>query len=455
VRRWPGHTITYTESIPAKWDWSLQRALTAWNTAGGHLSFVPVKKGRRPQLVIGFGDTHGADGYASIGPAPHAFVHLSPGYRKAPDTAGLKVWVGRLFTHELGHVVGFEHTAGTCSLMVAVFDTGACPLLDDQPGYYACRWIDKPLLKRFVGAYGGKARQAAKSCLIDPLPDQLVGPQFTAAPGGPVTFRWSAPPSAPPRSKVHLEVWPGSTCAGDPPRDVDVQLPLGAGTWTDPSDGTGGPHCFRAQVVNQYGAGPAPVVTVLDRFQRPVAPPSVAAGAWNPDEGRWAFTASWSADTLLVAYISTADPASCPAVEAAGTFQMTFGHGSALFVPALGPEECVVFVARSAAGVSSAAVPLHLQAPRPPAPVVGTPVYDAGTDTWSVSVAPVAGLTPVAEVRAGACSSPAPANLTFPESPDFFSASPGPSCVYVALADFTFAAWFGPVVSRGFTQPSA
>jgi hypothetical protein len=455
VRRWPGRTITYAESIPAKWDWSLERALEAWNRAGGHLTFVRAKKGHRAQLVIGYGDTHGADGYASVGPAPRAFVHLNPGYKHAPTTAQLKVWVGRLFAHELGHVVGFQHTAGKCSLMVAVFDMGACPLLDKEPGYYACRWIDKPLLKRFVAAYGGKAKQPAQKCLIDPLPGQLGDAQFSGGTGGPVTLRWSAPSSAPRGSKVHLEVWAGTSCAGDPPRDLDVDLPLGSGSWSDPSDGTGGPHCYRAQVVNQYGAGPAPITAVVNRYQTPVGAPSVAPGPWDPSEGGWSFTASWPANTTLVGYASLAAPATCPAPGAAGTTQRSYTHGDALFVYAIKPEQCITFVARSGAGVSSTAVTLHLQAPRPPTPVVGTPVYDPDSDSWSVTVTPVGSFAPVAEVRTGACPATPPTDLTWPDSPDFFVAQPGPNCVHVALADPWLADWYGPVVSKGFTQPGA
>jgi len=455
VRRWPGRTITYTESIPAKWDWSLERALQAWNTAGGHLKFVKAKKGRRAQLAIGYGDTHGADGYATVGPAPHAFVHLNPGYRNAPDNAQLKVWVGRLFTHELGHVVGFQHTAGKCSLMVAVFDMGACPLLDKEPGYYACRWIDKPLLKRFVAAYGGKAKQPPQKCLIDPLPGQLGNAQFSGGTGGPVTLRWLPPSSAPKGSKVHLEVWAGASCAGDAPRDLDLDLPLGAGSWTDPSDGAGGPHCFRAQVVNQYGAGPAPIAAVVNRYQNPVAAPSVAAGPWDPSQGGWSFTASWPASATLVAYTSYADPATCPTPGAAGTTHTSYAHGDHLFVYATEPHQCVTFVARSAAGVTSAAVTLHLQAPVPPAPVVGSPVYDAGTDSWSVTVGQVEGFAPVAEVRTGSCPGTPPGDLTWPDFTDFFYAQPGPNCLFVALADLWFADWYGPVVTRGFTQPGA
>jgi hypothetical protein len=453
VRRWPGRTITYSESISAKWDWSLERALNAWNSAGGHLRFVKAKKGRRPQLVIGYGDTHGADGYATVGPAPRAFVHLNPGYKNARDTAEGKVWVGRLFTHELGHVVGFQHTAGKCSLMVAIFDLGACPLLDKEPGYYACRWIDKPLLKRFVAAYGGKAKQAPQKCLIDPLPGQLGNAQFSGGTGGPVTLRWSAPSSAPPGSKVHVEIWAGASCVGDPPRELDVDLPLGSGSWTDPSDGTGGPHCFRALVVNQYGAGPAPITAVVNRYQSPVAAPSVVSGPWDQSQHRWSFTATWPANATLVAYTSLADPATCPVPGAAGASQTSYDHGDALFVYAAGPNQCVTFVARSAAGVSSAAVALNLHAPRPPEPTVGTPQYDGYF--WSVTVGQVQGFDPVAEVRTGPCPGTAPGDLTWPDYPDSFYAQPGENCLYVALADFWFTDWYGPVVWRPFTQPGA
>ncbi len=114
-----------------------------------------------------------------------------------------------------------------------------------------------------------------------------------------------------------------------------------------------------------------------------------------------------------------------------------------------GPDQCVTFVARSAAGVTSAAVPLHLLAPRPPTPVVGTPVYDAGTDSWSVTVGPVQNYAPVAEVRPGSCPGTTPTDLTWTDSPDFFFGQPGPNCLYVALADFWFANWYGPVVKQG------
>jgi hypothetical protein len=113
-------------------------------------------------------------------------------------------------------------------------------------------------------------------------------------------------------------------------------------------------------------------------------------------------------------------------------------------------------VARSSAGVTSAAVTLQLHAPRPPLPVVGEPVYDAEFDSWSVTVAPVQDFTPVAEVRAGLCPDTAPANLSLQDFPDFFFAQQtGQNCLFVALWDSRFTDWYGPVVMKDFTQPGA
>ena len=64
-----------------------------------------------------------------------------------------------IFAHELGHVFGYGHTTTTCSLMRAggtghqrLLPTPTSPL-----GYYKCRTIDTPLVRRFVKGYGGTA----------------------------------------------------------------------------------------------------------------------------------------------------------------------------------------------------------------------------------------------------------------------------------------------------------
>ena len=217
MRRWPGKTITYRESLPKKWDESLRLALDAWNSAGGKLRFVKAKGGAKPQLTIGYGPTQGYAGFATIGPAKNAYVHLSTGYKNADADLEQRLGVGRLLTHELGHVVGFGHVGKGCELMVT-FIPATCLLLSFEPGYRVCRWIDKPLLKKFIAAYGGKGKLAPKFCPIDPLPPQLEDVAFTggAAAGQPVRVTWKAQP-ADAGERVHIYVRAGA-CPASLPR---------------------------------------------------------------------------------------------------------------------------------------------------------------------------------------------------------------------------------------------
>ena len=168
MRRWPGRTITYTESIPGKWDWSLERALKAWNSAGNTSPWLKAKKGRQAQLVIGYGDTRAPTATPAVVrlPAPSCTSTPATGTPRTPGAQGLGGPPVRPRARPCRGVPAHRREVRADG---PVFDW-RLPLLDKAPGYYACRWIDKPLLKRFVAAYGGRAKQAPQKCLIDPLP---------------------------------------------------------------------------------------------------------------------------------------------------------------------------------------------------------------------------------------------------------------------------------------------
>ncbi len=121
-----------------------------------------------------------------------------------------------IFTHELGHVLGYGHTTATCSLMSAVLDISACHLPPTSPaGYHKCRTIDAPLVRRFVKRYGGRAHlPAATWCLIDPMPSALTGVSFSGGVDSPVTVRWTKPTTVPTGSKVEIRMWPGEDVHG-------------------------------------------------------------------------------------------------------------------------------------------------------------------------------------------------------------------------------------------------
>ena len=40
IRMWQVHTLYFSETLPAKWDWSLSTAVAKWNASGGGIRFV-------------------------------------------------------------------------------------------------------------------------------------------------------------------------------------------------------------------------------------------------------------------------------------------------------------------------------------------------------------------------------------------------------------------------------
>ena len=382
VNKWRGKQIRYFESIPAKWDWSLDQAIAHWNSSGSKIKFVEVAK-RRAQLKIGYGNTSGADGIATVGHQSVNYVHLSPTYKHAdefePET---RVWVGRLFTHELGHVLGFQHTRGQCSLMYPVYDFGACPPLpDDRPGYYNCRWIDKKLLRRFVSMYGGKAKRPPLLCLIEELPGQLTDVQFT---GGqpvdePVRITWRGPAKVRDGTKVRISVWKGSGCTSLPVTwELRVGVAPGANSWTDPGHGKGS-WCYLLQIENRYGATRAPFGAARERWAPLPASPAVSQLAWRAADGGYRLTWHAPEGTDLVAMRNWDEPGTCLSTyDEDDAEYVDHVSGDTWQLSAVAPEECLTFFAVTEWDtVSAIGTQREVTAPKPPDPVLGPRTWDA------------------------------------------------------------------------------
>lgn len=264
---WNGRKILYTETIPVKWDWSLSTAIAKWNSSGGDIRFVRTTDVRKARLNIAYGNIGGAAGMASVGRSRHAWVRLSSSY-SATDAldAHNRIEVMAIFTHELGHVLGFQHTSTRCSLMSPVLDVDGCSMVPAaMPGYYKCRIIDAALASRFVRLYGGRVRYPSVWCLIDPLPSAASRIVLTGGPAAPLTVRWSKPAYVPTGSQMTISSWASSTC-GPVPNSADVAFAsVSAGLWRDTAGEPSGNSCVSVQLVNRYGAGRA-AVSRLMRF---------------------------------------------------------------------------------------------------------------------------------------------------------------------------------------------
>ncbi|MET0998779.1 MAG: matrixin family metalloprotease [Marmoricola sp.] len=254
---WKLRTLHYYETIPSKWDWSLSTAVAKWNGSGGNLKLVPTTTRSKAKVVISYGNTGTAAGMATVGATPGAWVRLNAKYDKVDSTdAWRRVEVMALFTHELGHVLGFGHTTARCSLMRPVLDISACYVPPTSPaGQYRCRVIDPALVVTFVRAYGGTARYPGSWCLVDPLPSQLSGVTFSGGTSSAVTVRWARPTSLPTGSRVQVRVWPGQTCSVAPAWAESYSAAPTALTWRDSAGGRDGTSCYQLNLVNRYGAG--------------------------------------------------------------------------------------------------------------------------------------------------------------------------------------------------------
>ncbi len=280
---WAGRKILYTEAIPTKWDWSLSNAIAKWNSVGGGIKFVKAANPRKAKLTIAYGNIGGAAGLATVGRTRHASVRLNSSYSaKDALNAHNRIEVLGIFTHELGHVLGFQHTSTRCSLMSPVLDVDGCGVLPPSlPGYYKCRTIDGPLAARFVRLYGGHVRSSSPWCLIDPLPAPVSRvafaggtPQQAATVGGdsgsaarddssatrsPVTITWATPGWVPAGSRVAIRSWEANSCGAVPDWAFTQYASIASRVWHDSQAEDSGSTCYRVQIVNRYGAGRAAV----------------------------------------------------------------------------------------------------------------------------------------------------------------------------------------------------
>ena len=273
---WRTTRLSYFEATPAKWHWSLSTAVAKWNASGSRVQLVRTTDRRLAKVTVSYGSIGQAAGMATVGRTAGAYVKLSNVYAAADEhDAHNRVEVMGVFAHELGHVLGFEHTTATCSLMSPVLDISGCGVVEpDEAGYYRCRTIDAAQVTRLVRLYGGRARLAPDAwCLIDPVPSSLSGVVVSADTADPVTIRWASPTYAPDGSRVLIRTWSADACLAAP-TDAQVSYsPPAPRAWSDTApvvraDAAATSYaarCYEVQLVNRYDVGRAGVARLLAR----------------------------------------------------------------------------------------------------------------------------------------------------------------------------------------------
>ncbi len=350
VKKWGVRTLWYYKTLPAKWDWSLSTAVAKWNASGARIRLARTTVPRKAQLRIGYARTGAAAAKSTVGRVRNAYVHLSSRYAAVDGVnARNRVTVMNVLAHELGHVYGFQHTAGTCTLMAASVNITGCNILPAaQPGYYKCRTLDTALVRRFVARYGGTAKYpAAAWCLIDPLPPVLTGVTFTGGTTSPVAIHWRPPASVPAGSTMVVKRWESATCGTAPAGAATFRPAVKSGVWQDVAVTEAETDCFQLQLLNRYGAGRAAQKRVMARWVPATPTPTIGLPSYDAETDQFSFSATVSGDAILYAKWDRATPDTCvtgPADGSDTTFvQVVEGVGT-MAAPASLPQ-CVSFFA--------------------------------------------------------------------------------------------------------------
>lgn len=198
--RWPGHRITYFNA-----DRSLAKpvalAVRAWNTSGVHVRFVRTSR-RRAQVILKSGDAsripvvYSSSVYDYGYCAGIADVGWWPGRRHAGvtldrDCAGLLV-SAEVVTHELGHILGLEHSKAGCALMTST-PYWSCRR-QPRMSQYRCKFIESDDLRGAIRLYGGRAHKRPTFCDVyaPPAPPTNLAVELSA--GNRASLTWSNPP---------------------------------------------------------------------------------------------------------------------------------------------------------------------------------------------------------------------------------------------------------------------
>lgn len=285
--RWPGSTIRFHETLPKSYDWSLKKAVRAWNTSGARVKLRKVNKRSRAQVKVGFGNTYGNGGYASIGRQPGAYLRLGG---RGPLDVENRATASALIAHEFGHVLGLNHTAeGKCRLMESLIKSEC---LDGPVGYYKCTWLSKDDVRGVLRLYGGRAKKPKKKyCLIEPKPPGVAGVRVSAGgPRGPIAVQWDPPGKARKGSHIRVGIYAPERCSGDEsaPGLAFDEVSTQTGRWTEDSNSVWpGEYCVEVQVVNRYGLG-GKVTRVPFTLQRATGPAPVIGDLFEYPAGEWA-----------------------------------------------------------------------------------------------------------------------------------------------------------------------
>jgi hypothetical protein len=167
-RQWHTGTIRYANIAP-DYEWSLGRAVAAWNASGANVSFVRVPRAKA-DLVVGArldaGDKHEA-GLARTFSVDRWITSATVFIRSGTSQYA----AAQIFAHELGHVLGLGHEDRACVTMnSALYVDHPFMCSAPPPGRWRCGLVTRDDAAAAAHLYGGTARGSSREfCAAAPL----------------------------------------------------------------------------------------------------------------------------------------------------------------------------------------------------------------------------------------------------------------------------------------------
>ena len=149
---WPDGDIRYYNAAPEH-EWALQQAVDAWNRSGARVRLRRSNRLEADLVVSSDARTTCGHGRATLGYSVPATISI---FSFRVGRGCDRYAAARALTHELGHVLGLDHTAAECAAMNPSGNYGGSPQCPPtRPGLWRCRLLEAGDLAATVKIYGG------------------------------------------------------------------------------------------------------------------------------------------------------------------------------------------------------------------------------------------------------------------------------------------------------------
>jgi hypothetical protein len=149
---WPDGLVRYYNDAPEH-EWALRQAVDAWNRSGARIRLRRTDRLQADLVVHSTPEKQCGHGRATVGYSVPATITI---FSLRVDRGCDRYSAARALTHELGHVLGLDHTTAACAVMNPLGSYSGSPrCLRSHASLWRCRLLEPSDAEAAVKLYGG------------------------------------------------------------------------------------------------------------------------------------------------------------------------------------------------------------------------------------------------------------------------------------------------------------